>query len=84
MVEQRQIAERQRVQGNAAYKHGQYSEALRCYEAGLEAQRQDMALHANAAMAAIKLKCYVQALEHCNKASTSSPCQLLAPPATPL
>jgi len=67
MVEQRQIAERQRKLGNAAFHSKQYSEALRCYEQGLQAQRHDMALHANAAMAALKLKCYVQALEYCNK-----------------
>jgi tetratricopeptide (TPR) repeat protein len=67
MVEQRQIAERQRQAGNAAFKQQQYSEALRCYQAGLEVQRHSMALHANAAAAALKLNCYVQALEHCDK-----------------
>jgi tetratricopeptide (TPR) repeat protein len=67
MVEQRQRAERQRQLGNEAFKAGQYSEALRCYEQGLEAQRHDMTLHANAAMAALKLKCYVAAQEHCDK-----------------
>jgi len=67
MVEQRQIAERQRQLGNAAFKAGQFSEALRCYEVGLEAQRHNMTLHANAAMAALKLKCFVTAQEHCDK-----------------
>jgi hypothetical protein len=67
MVEQRQIAERQRQLGNDAFRTRQYSEALRCYELGLEAQRHNMALHANAAMAALKLKCYVAAQEHCDK-----------------
>jgi tetratricopeptide (TPR) repeat protein len=67
MVEQRQIAERQRQAGNAAFKQQQYSEALRCYQAGLEVQRHSMVLHANAAAAALKLNCYVQALEHCDK-----------------
>jgi tetratricopeptide (TPR) repeat protein len=70
MVEQRQIAERQRQAGNAAFKQQQYSEALRCYQAGLEVQRHSMALHANAAAAALKLNCYVQALEHCDKVRT--------------
>jgi hypothetical protein len=67
MVEQRQIAERQRVAGNEAFKSGQYSEALRCYQLGIEAQKINMTLHANAAMAAIKLQCFVQAIEHCDK-----------------
>jgi len=69
MVEQRQLAERQRVAGNAAMAAGQWSEALRCYELGLESQRHSMVLHANAALAAIKIKCYVQAMEHCDKVS---------------
>lgn len=67
MVEQRQLAERWRVKGNDAFKAGQYSEALRCYDIGLDAQRHNSALHANAAMAALKLNCYVQAIEHCDK-----------------
>ncbi len=67
MVERRQLAERARVAGNAAYKSQQYSEALRCYQQGLEAERSNMALHANAAMAALKLSCYVQTIEHCDK-----------------
>ena len=32
MVEQRQIGERQRVAGNEAFRTGQFSEALRCYQ----------------------------------------------------
>lgn len=67
MVEQRQIAERMRVAGNEAFKAGQYSEALRCYQMGVDAQKTNMALHANAAQAALKLQCYVQAIEHCGK-----------------
>ncbi len=67
MVSQRQLAERWRVAGNEAYSQCQWSEALRCYGQGLEAQRHSMALHANAAMACLKLKCYVQAMEHCDK-----------------
>lgn len=90
MVEQRQIAERQRVRGNEAFKSGQFGEALRCYELGLDAQRHNMTLHANAAMAALKLQCYVQAMEHASKvgatryseqasctASTHAPCSTL-------
>lgn len=67
MVEQRQLAERYRVAGNEAYKARNYTEALRCYQLGVESQKTNMALHANAAMAAIKINCYVQAIEHCDK-----------------
>lgn len=71
MVERRQLAERHRVKGNEAFKAGSYSEALRQYELGLDFQRHSMALHANAAMAALKLRCYVQAMEHCDKVGGS-------------
>lgn len=33
----------------------------------MESQRHNMTLHANAAMAALKLKCYIAAQEHCDK-----------------
>ncbi|GIL99722.1 hypothetical protein Vretimale_4862 [Volvox reticuliferus] len=67
LVERRQLAERCRVRGNEAYKTRQYSEALRCYQQGIESERTNMALHANAAMAALKINCFVQAIEHCDK-----------------
>ncbi|EFJ51905.1 hypothetical protein VOLCADRAFT_86877 [Volvox carteri f. nagariensis] len=67
LVERRQLAERCRVRGNEAYKARQYSEALRCYQQGIESERTNMALHANAAMAALKINCFVQAVEHCDK-----------------
>lgn len=67
MVEARQIAERCRVAGNAAFKARQYSEALRCYQLGLDSERTSMTLNANAAMAALKIQCYVQTIEHCDK-----------------
>eukprot|EP00198_Chlamydomonas_reinhardtii_P013934 XP_001703271.1 TPR domain-containing protein [Chlamydomonas reinhardtii] len=67
LVERRQLAERARVAGNAAYGARQYSEALRCYQQGLESERTNMALHANAAMAALKINCFVQAIEHADK-----------------
>ncbi|GLI69147.1 hypothetical protein VaNZ11_013704 [Volvox africanus] len=67
LVERRQLADRCRVRGNEAYKARQYSEALRCYQQGIESERTNMALHANAAMAALKISCFVQTIEHCDK-----------------
>ena len=34
---------------------------------GLESDKRNMHLHANAAMASLKLGCFVQAIEHCDK-----------------
>eukprot|EP00967_Tisochrysis_lutea_P040716 scaffold48966_cov18-Tisochrysis_lutea.AAC.1 len=68
MVEQRQVAERYRVAGNIAFRSGQHSEALRCYQLGVDAERTNISLHANAAQAALKIGCFVQAIEHCDKA----------------
>ena len=67
LVEQRQLAERQRVRGNELFKQKRYSEAYQCYEIGLDAERHSMTLHANAAMASLKLQCWIQAIEHCDK-----------------
>ena len=67
MVQQRQIAERERVKGNALFKEKRYTEAYQCYEIGLSHEKPNMALHANAAMASIKMKCFVQAVTHCDK-----------------
>ncbi|MEW5303261.1 MAG: hypothetical protein WDW36_005969 [Sanguina aurantia] len=67
MIEQRQLAERQRMAGNTAFNTKQYSEALRCYETGIESQKSSMTLHANAALAALKMHCNVSAIEHCDK-----------------
>ena len=67
-VEQRQTAYRKREEGNAAFKAGQYAEALAIYEAGLEADKRSIELHGNAAMAALKSGCFVQTIEHCDKA----------------
>ena len=59
-VAQRQTAYRKREEGNAAFKAGQYAEALKIYEAGLEADKRSIELHGNAAMAALKSGCFVQ------------------------
>ena len=68
MVRQRQLAERARAEGNAAMARRQWGEALRCYEAGLEAQRHDLALLAGAALAALKAGAPTEALERCDHA----------------
>ena len=70
MVEQRQLAERLRVKGNTAFKARQYGEALRCYQEGLQSEKTNMTLHVNAAQAALKISCYVQAIENCYKVRT--------------
>lgn len=67
MVEQRQVAERQRVNGNEAYRNSQFSEAYRFYTLGLEHQKHNMELHSNAALASLKMGCFIQAIEHCDK-----------------
>ena len=67
MVSQRQLAERQRVQGNALYAQGQHTAAFQCYETGLEAEKHNMALRGNAAQVLIKMGCFAQAIEHCDK-----------------
>ena len=67
MVSDRQRAERCRVQGNTAFAQQQWAEAYRCYEEGIDAERSNAKLQANAAMAAIKMGCYAQAIEHCDK-----------------
>ena len=67
MIERRQVAERQRVKGNAFFTAGRFSEAYQSYVGGLECQRHDMVLHANAAVASLRMGCPVQAIEHCDK-----------------
>lgn len=71
MVSQRQLAERQRVEGNALYSQKQYTAAFQCYDTGLEAEKHNMALHSNAAQVLINMGCYVQAIEHCDKVQSS-------------
>lgn len=67
MVKDRQRAERCRASGIEAFKEKQWAEAHRCFEEGTQAERSNVNLHSNAAMASLKMGCYVQAIEHCDK-----------------
>lgn len=67
MVKDRQRAERCRMAGIEAFKNKQWAEAYRCFEEGTLAERANVKLHSNAAMASLKMGCYVQALEHCDR-----------------
>lgn len=67
-VRARQTAHRGREDGNAAFRAGQFAEALRCYELGLEADKRSLELHGNAAMAALKCEMFVRCIDHASKA----------------
>ncbi|CAG9467735.1 unnamed protein product [Pedinophyceae sp. YPF-701] len=67
MTEARQAAERARVRGNAEFKRGNWAGAYQEYCDGLAREKTNMALHGNAAMAAIKRGCFVQAVDHCDR-----------------
>lgn len=67
MVKERQRAERCRVAGIQAFKGKQWAEAYRCFDEGAQTERSNVNLHSNAAMASLKMGCYVQAIEHCDK-----------------
>jgi len=51
-------------------------DAAQAYAVGLDAQRHSAALHANAALASLRMRCYVQSIAHCDKARSG----LRAPP----
>ena len=46
---------------------GQFTEAYKNYDAGLDADKRIIELQANAAMASLKIGCPVQAIEHCDQ-----------------
>lgn len=46
-------------QGNAYFKEGKYEAAVECYSKGMEADCMNVLLHANRAMAFLKLHKYV-------------------------
>lgn len=73
MVKQRQVAQREKEKGNKAYKTGQMAEAYRCYSSGLDAEKHNIELQANAALASVKMDCHLQAIEHCDKVNTKPP-----------
>ena len=41
---------------------------MQAYAIGLDAQRHNAALHANAALASLRMQAHVQAIKHCDKA----------------
>ena len=67
-VRRRQTAHRAREAGNAAFKAGQFAEALKTFEKGLESDKRSIELHGNAALAALKCGCFAQTIEHCDRA----------------
>eukprot|EP00854_Cymbomonas_tetramitiformis_P003796 gene3796-4750_t len=67
MKQKIKTATKLREAGNKSYRAGQYMEAYKNYEAGLDADKRVIELQANAAMAALKVKMPVQAIEHCDQ-----------------
>eukprot|EP00892_Ulva_mutabilis_P008357 jgi/Ulvmu1/5894/UM026_0015.1 len=67
MVKDRQRAERCRQAGVEAYSNRQWAQAYIHFEEGCNVERSNAKLHSNAAMASIKMGCYAQAIEHCEK-----------------
>lgn len=67
MVRDRQHAERCRKAGIEAYSNKQWAKAYMHFDEGCHAERSNPKLHSNAAMAAIKMGCYAQSIEHCEK-----------------
>lgn len=75
-VQQKQIEEQQRKQeavlqkdrGNAYFKEGKYEAAVECYSRGMEADRLNVLLPANRAMAFLKLERFKEAEGDCSTA----------------
>ncbi|XDV24259.1 hypothetical protein PO909_028480, partial [Leuciscus waleckii] len=55
-------------QGNAYFKEGKYESAVECYSRGMEADGANALLHANRAMAFLKLHRYSEAEQDCSVA----------------
>ena len=66
--EKEALAERERLEGNRLLRAGQAAAALAAYERGLAANKRSLALHANAAQAALSSKCFVAAVDHATAA----------------
>jgi len=67
MKRKEKVAAKCKEAGNRAYKAGQYAEAYKNYEEGLENEKKNIEMQCNAAMASIKMGCAVQAVEHCDQ-----------------
>eukprot|EP01012_Entosiphon_sulcatum_P057251 TRINITY_DN8098_c0_g1_i1.p1 TRINITY_DN8098_c0_g1~~TRINITY_DN8098_c0_g1_i1.p1 ORF type:complete len:677 (-),score=127.92 TRINITY_DN8098_c0_g1_i1:9-2039(-) len=66
--EAKREAERLRLQGNEAFKEGDFKTSLRCYQSALRCDQYDPALYCNAAACCIKLKRPHDAVLACNAA----------------
>merc|ERR1719446_380188 len=61
-------AEKEKERGNVAFKGGQFGEALSAYSCAIEHHKGDKAVFANRALAHLKLRNFLSAIEDCGRA----------------
>lgn len=61
-------AEKEKERGNTAFKGGQFGEALAAYSCAVEHHKGDKAVYANRALAHLKLRNFLSAIEDCGRA----------------
>jgi len=61
-------AEKEKDAGNAAFKAGQPTEAIACYSRAIDFFKGDKAVYSNRALAHIKLRNFLSAVEDCSRA----------------
>eukprot|EP00966_Prymnesium_polylepis_P318577 7358468-Prymnesium_polylepis.1 len=64
----RGAADKEKERGNVAFKAGQHSEAIAAYSRAIEHFKGDKAVYANRALAHIKQRNFISALEDANRA----------------